>query len=230
MSRLVRYEAMVSAIAECHRVDEVKDIRDKALALELYAKQAKDESAIRRANEIRLRAERRAGELLKEMAHSGQRATPADTLKKGGSPVVARCDHGKSGQPKGPQSRPATLIPAKAKTLTELGISKTQSSRWQALAEVPAEVFEDALRDKPSPSTSAIINEAREPPFRVNEESLWLWGRARDFERRKFYQGHSISGLVDGMTEEMQADMVRLVPKLVALFKKIQEVISREHA
>lgn len=34
-SDLVRYDAMVFAITECHRVDEVKDIRDKALALEL---------------------------------------------------------------------------------------------------------------------------------------------------------------------------------------------------
>lgn len=223
--QLVKYEAMVSAIAECHRVDEVKDIRDKALALEIYAKQARDETAIRKANEIRLRAERRAGELLKEMALSGQRDTGKGGDRKSQSQhaTVKVTQH----------DRPVRNIIVNvepAKTLDQLGISKTQSSRWQALAEVPAEVFEDALRDKPSPSTSAIINEAREPAFRVNEESLWLWGRVRDFERRKFYQGQSLKSLFEGMTEEMQADMVRLTPKVLALFTKIQEVISREHA
>lgn len=43
--------------------------------LEVYAKQAQNVEAERRASEIRLRAERRTGELLKELA----RATPQDS-------------------------------------------------------------------------------------------------------------------------------------------------------
>lgn len=40
MTEIALYDRMCSAIAECHRVDEVKDMHDKALAMELYALQA----------------------------------------------------------------------------------------------------------------------------------------------------------------------------------------------
>jgi hypothetical protein len=67
MTQLVRYDSMCRAIAECYRVDEVKDIRDKAVALQAYARQAKNLDAERKACVVRMRAERRCGELLAAM-------------------------------------------------------------------------------------------------------------------------------------------------------------------
>ena len=58
---LVRYDAMCQAIDAAYQVDEVKNIRDRAVALEHYSRLANNVEAERQCCEIRLRAERRAG-------------------------------------------------------------------------------------------------------------------------------------------------------------------------
>jgi hypothetical protein len=86
------------------------------MALEMYARQAKNTDAERRASEIRLRAERRTGELLKDLA----RATPADAGKA-------------SGQARGNASNAATRSAEQpspyAETLQRTGISRQTAHR-----------------------------------------------------------------------------------------------------
>ncbi len=74
---LIRYEAARAALAAAHRVDEVKTIRDKAQAMAAYAKQARDTQMVQWATEIKVRAERRCGELLRDTAARGERAAGA---------------------------------------------------------------------------------------------------------------------------------------------------------
>jgi hypothetical protein len=61
------YEAARTAIAACERLDECKTWSDKAAALASYARQAKDDSLRVMAIRIQARAERRCGELLKQI-------------------------------------------------------------------------------------------------------------------------------------------------------------------
>lgn len=115
----MRYEAARTALAECHRVDDVKDIRDKAQAMAAYARQAKDTEMVQWVTEIKVRAERRAGELLSQMKQSGE-LTP-------------------HGGDRRSDSRSDTT------SLKDVGISPDQSSRWQQLASMSAEHFETAV-------------------------------------------------------------------------------------
>jgi hypothetical protein len=52
VNALAKYDAMCRAIDAAYEVDEVKDIRDKSIALEHYARQAKNIEAERQACEI----------------------------------------------------------------------------------------------------------------------------------------------------------------------------------
>jgi hypothetical protein len=91
-----------------------------AVALEAYAKQANNMEAERQCALIRVRAERKCGQML--------RATPK---AHGGRPVET-CTNSE-------QVNDAT------KTLDDMGISRKQSSEWQKLAKVPEEEFEAAI-------------------------------------------------------------------------------------
>jgi hypothetical protein len=64
---LVHYDTMRRAIDAAHSIDEILPIRHKAAQLAAAAKIAKDFESERKCRAIRVRAERRAGELLADI-------------------------------------------------------------------------------------------------------------------------------------------------------------------
>jgi N6-adenosine-specific RNA methylase IME4 len=129
MPAILRYDAACRAIAEAKSVDEAKDLADKAEAVRIYARQAKNRQLEIDAAEIRLRAERRLGELLIEHKRTVGLATGTRGQLVGPGVIGGRDD------------RP----PIERLNLATLGVSKDLSARCQQLAAVPADRFETDL-------------------------------------------------------------------------------------
>jgi hypothetical protein len=91
------------------------------------------------ALELKFRAERRAGELLRESASVGQRNW--------------------SGRPKKPLPSGNGSLP----TLADVGLTRRQSFLWQKLAAVPEPEFEQVLAEAAEPATtSGLLSRAAE--------------------------------------------------------------------
>jgi N6-adenosine-specific RNA methylase IME4 len=107
-------------LAQATNVEEVVDIRDKLRALEVYAKNIK--ASIEETNQYvaaRIKAERKAGQLLPTKI--------------------------KRGNLQGKNKDGNYLLKSSDSTLEKLGISKYHSSKWQALARIDNDVFDDEL-------------------------------------------------------------------------------------
>lgn len=134
MVQLVKYEAARYALQEARSVDEVKDVKDKAEALRLYARQAHDKDMEIWTAEIKLRAVRRLGELSAALEKSSGGANPLATL--------------------------LNSEKSKSEALASAGISVPTANRYEQVAAIPQEQFEAHIaehRDAREPATISGI-------------------------------------------------------------------------
>lgn len=202
-TQLVRYDAMCRAIAEAHAVDEVKDIRNKARAIEMYARQAQNTEAERQAAEIRFRAERKCGEL-----------TSALVTAQGTRTDLATSYHADT----------------KLAALKDAGISPVQASQWERLAAIPAERFEADLADPAwRPTTAGLLDrqEARErepiEPLHGDDGALWLWGVLIDFSERGLLARDPAEVMATPMHNHMRETLRELAPQISDWLRRIKQ-------
>ncbi len=121
----VKYAAARAALAAASSIDEVKDIRDKARAVEVYAYQATGPELVGYCTEIKREATRRLGEVMAENKAAGK-------MDKGGRPPKNRVSQ-----------KPGN------ETLADQGVDKNLADSARKLAAMPAEKFEaDTIRAK----------------------------------------------------------------------------------
>jgi hypothetical protein len=108
------------ALEHATRFDEVKKIRDHAEMFRHYAVQAKNREMEMLAAELRMRSERRAGQMLIEAKKTG-----------------AIHPRGQGNVPDGNISLP---------TLSSLNISRKEAMLWQRIAALPEKDFEEKIR------------------------------------------------------------------------------------
>lgn len=167
MQYLEKFNAMKYAIQECHKVDEIKLIRDKAEAWRYALIQAGESIEwILRAEEIKLRAERRAGGILKEMPKA-----------RGGQPYQKL-------YPFEPQR-------GREETFAEMKITYRQSFDWQRIDSIPEKKFEGYIiikyKTKKQITTSGVIKLAKELERnkRINDEKKHRAIKISDVDIRK---------------------------------------------
>jgi len=195
---LVKYDALCTAIAECHRVDEVKNIRDKAEALRAYARQANNREAEVQFAECKARAEIRCGELLAEMTANKQRAE---------------------------RGRPANSD--SVSHLSDLGITAKQSERFQHAAAAPRERVEEVFaegRRAQVPVTSAQIRKLTQwpkstPEQDLEQERLWrVLTALEEIYEQDITPEEWVMDLPDYMLNRATTHLMRARPWLEGLF------------
>lgn len=117
VTALVRYDAACRAVADAKSIDEVKDIRDRAVAMAAYARQAKNRDLEADAIEIRMRATRQ----LDLMRQAQKEAVGLNR----GAAVPTRVDH-----------KP---------TLASQGIDKNLAHQARQLGAMSEDAFEKAV-------------------------------------------------------------------------------------
>jgi hypothetical protein len=187
---------MCHAIAAAYEIDEVKDIRDRAIAIAAYVRQIANHEAENQCAKIRVRAELRAAELYDQ-----------ETKAKRGP------------DERGQGSQRATS----ETTLADHGITKQQMSNWRKLTTIPKKDFEEYVSTQHMPTTAGIINAFFPPPKPkpVSNDALWLWGTLEDFANEG-YLGMDPNDCLSTMTEEMLEDVRERLPEVIAWLGRLE--------
>ena len=136
MNPLAKLSQATTALAEARTLEEIKAIRDMAEQARLYAQANKlGLDAINAGTEIRLRADRKMGEVLILAKETGE-------IREG---------------------RPGKRLEEQTVSLSDIGIGKFQSHVTQQLARLPEQVFEARIEATKARATAHPPRSAQAP-------------------------------------------------------------------
>ena len=124
------YQNAIVALKQCDEIDEVKDFKDKMAAATLYYKQSKDIRLLNYATRIKLRAERRLGELIKQFD-----GRPHNALK---------------------QNDVNVNLLSQESIIKSIGITERQKTDSIRLANIPEEKFEQLIESEKIPTKTEL--------------------------------------------------------------------------
>ncbi|WP_330082468.1 MT-A70 family methyltransferase [Methylocystis iwaonis] len=157
------YDAAIAALSTATLAD-ANEMLAQADSVELYAKKAKNPDLVRHAVAVSLAAQRRAGELLRQMADEGAREVRGGDRKS--------------------KFRSGTL------KLDDLGVTKKQSQKWQQLAGLSRPDFEERVAERQQEALRALegsrAERQAEKKARRVEKELALSTRVRALPEEKF--------------------------------------------
>ena len=129
---LAQIEVARLALSQVKDLEDATTVIDKMSAAAAYARAKGAFEAYNLALEIKLRAERKAGEFLANMKDEGD---------------IRQGQHGR-------ESNNLLLSPS---SLSDLGIDKQESSRWQRIAKIPEKEFEEYLHEATKRTQSGLL-------------------------------------------------------------------------
>ena len=174
MNALVKYDSACRALAEARSVDEVKDIRDKAVAMAAYAKQAQNHDLEADAVEIRMRATRRLDELRREQRETvglsaGTRGSRVKGARVDEKPTLASQGIGKNLAQQArvfgklsDESFEAAVAEARANVAHRRARKRTESER-EATIEANRQIFQRMAAEKNKKEERALRRLGIEP-------------------------------------------------------------------
>jgi hypothetical protein len=166
------YQQAKTAIAECWRIDEVKNWSDQAAALATYARMSEDETLEKMAMRVRARAIRRVGELLEQIPKAFGANQSIDLTGE-------------------------TKVFTRSQAAEDAGLDKNQRNRAVNVARVPEQQFEAQVESDNPPTIKALAEQGIKP--RPKPEPLIDLGARTQAE---FREAGKLIGIFDQFVRE----------------------------
>lgn len=210
----VVYTNAIAALANCERVDECADWKNKAEAIASYARQSKDETLLHTAMRIKGRAVRRVGELLREIPEQPGKRTDLEPKAGAGPRLETRAN----------VAERVDMSPRQVKDALRVAAIPEKKFERAIEADKPATITELAkLGTKPKAPSGEYLR-GRDP--RDFNASLHGLAAVRNFARDA--QSKDIAAIVRGTDDDGREKALVHIKAAMAWLTRLQAALEKK--